>query len=298
MKIYRNYDGNQSAFGDVSVSASAPNPDNLSAFAAQRSTDGALTIMVVNKYLSGNTPAVINLANFAGGAAAQVWQLTAANTINRLADAPLSGASLNVTLPAQSVTLFVLAQSKVNQAPLASLSAAPTSGAAPLTVMFNGSASSDPDGTIAAYSWDFGDGAGASSSTTSHVYSTAGTYMARLTVTDNQGASNSKTVNIQVSPNAPTVPAAPGGLSAAAVSRTQINLAWTDNSSNENGFKVERCTGATCSNFKQIATVAADAASYANSGLKRNTTYRYRIRAYNSAGNSAYSNVISARTLR
>src|SRR4029453_13128640 len=43
MKMYRNYDGNRSTFGDTSVAASAPNPDNLSTFAAQRSSDGALT---------------------------------------------------------------------------------------------------------------------------------------------------------------------------------------------------------------------------------------------------------------
>jgi hypothetical protein len=298
MKLYRNYDGNKSTFGDVSVSASAPNPDNLSAFAAERSTDGALTIMIVSKYLSGNTPVTINLANFAASGAAQMWQLTAANTISRVTDVPVSGTSMSVTLPPQSVTLFVVAKNNVNRAPLASLSAAPTTGNAPLTVSFNGSASSDPDGTIISYSWDFGDGAAASGSATSHVYSTPGTYTARLTVTDNQGASGSQTVSIQVSASAPTVPSAPSALSATATARSQINLTWTDNSSNENGFKIERCAGATCGNFKQIATVGANAANYSNSGLKRNTTYRYRIRAYNSAGNSAYSNVISARTMR
>ena len=53
MKLFRNYDGNQSAFGDTSVLANAPNPDNVAAFAAQRSTDGTLTIMVINKYIVG-----------------------------------------------------------------------------------------------------------------------------------------------------------------------------------------------------------------------------------------------------
>ena len=299
MKLYRNYDGNKSTFGDMSVSASAPNPDNLSAFAAERSTDGALTIMVVSKYLSGNTPATINLANFTDNGTAQVWQLTAANAINRLADVPVSGKSVSAALPPQSVTLFVVAKNNIiNQVPLASLSAAPTTGNAPLTVSFNGSASSDPDGSIVAYSWNFGDGAAASGSATSHVYSTPGTYTARLTVTDNQGASGAKTVSIQVNSSAPTVPSSPSALSATAISRYQINLTWTDNSANEDGFKIERCAGATCGNFKQVATVGANAASYSNSGLKRNTTYRYRIRAYNSAGNSPYSNAVNARTLK
>ena len=84
------------------------NPDAVSAFAAQRSSDSALTIMVVAKVLTGSTAATVNLANFVPGAAAQVWQLTSANSINRLADVPISGSSLSVSLPAQSITLFVI----------------------------------------------------------------------------------------------------------------------------------------------------------------------------------------------
>ena len=76
MKMYRNYDGNKSTFGDTSVSASAPNPDNVAAFAAQRSSDGALTVMVISKYLSATTPATINLANVTHRGTAQAWQLT------------------------------------------------------------------------------------------------------------------------------------------------------------------------------------------------------------------------------
>jgi len=97
---------------------------------------------------------------------------------------------------------------------------------------------------------------------------------------------------------APTSPAAPSGLTATAVSRNQINLSWTDNSNNETGFKIERCKGSTCTNFSQIATVGANVKSYSNTRLTKNTTYRYRIRAYNAAGNSAYSNSASATTPR
>jgi hypothetical protein len=108
IKMYRNYDGAKSTFGDWSVQATGPNPDNVSTFAAVRSSDGALTLMVISKYLSGATPVTVNLAHFAVGAAARVYQLTAANTITRLADAALSSASLTATLPAQSITLFVI----------------------------------------------------------------------------------------------------------------------------------------------------------------------------------------------
>jgi hypothetical protein len=95
-----------------------------------------------------------------------------------------------------------------------------------------------------------------------------------------------------------TPPAAPSNLKATAVSRSQINLAWNDNSNNEKTFAIERCRGATCTNFALIANVAANKTSYSNTGLSRNTTYRYRIRAYNDAGYSAYSNIASAKTPR
>lgn len=108
MKMYRNYDGKKSAFGETSIAATAPTPDTVAAFAAERAADGALTVIVISKHLSANTPATITLANFQQGGLAQVWQLTAANTINRLADISLSSPSLSASLPPQSVTLFVV----------------------------------------------------------------------------------------------------------------------------------------------------------------------------------------------
>jgi hypothetical protein len=95
---------------------------------------------------------------------------------------------------------------------------------------------------------------------------------------------------------APIPPVAPSDPTAAAVSSSQINLAWTDNSDNEDGFKIERCTGAGCTAFSQIATVGGNVTTYSNTGLAGSTTYTYRIRAYNAGGNSDYSNLASATT--
>jgi hypothetical protein len=95
-----------------------------------------------------------------------------------------------------------------------------------------------------------------------------------------------------------TLPAAPSNLTATGVSRTQINLAWKDNSNNEQGFAIERCRGAKCTNFVLIANPGADTTTYSNTGLSRNTTYRYRIRAYNKAGYSTYSNIATGKTTR
>jgi subtilisin family serine protease len=89
---------------------------------------------------------------------------------------------------------------------------------------------------------------------------------------------------------------APNGLGATAVSNAQINLSWTDGSTNESGFRIERCQGAGCTNFTQIASVAANATSYQNTGLAAGTTYNYRVRAFNNDGNSDYSNTAGATT--
>ena len=94
-------------------------------------------------------------------------------------------------------------------------------------------------------------------------------------------------------PSAP--PAAPSNLTATKVASRQIKLTWTDNSNNEDGFKIERSSGSGGA-FTQIATVGTNATSYTNTGLKRSRTYCYRTRAYNGSGNSAYSNPYCAGT--
>jgi hypothetical protein len=94
------------------------------------------------------------------------------------------------------------------------------------------------------------------------------------------------------------VPAAPSQLSAGALSRSQIQLRWQDNAGNEDGFRIERCVGANCTAFTQIAVLGRDATSFVDGGRARNTTYSYRVRAFNAAGASSFSNRAAARTPR
>jgi PKD repeat protein len=94
-----------------------------------------------------------------------------------------------------------------NQPPIAKASATPTSGNAPLTVQFSAAGSIDPDGTIVEYQWTFGDAFGTFSSEPNplYIYGYAGTYLATLTVWDNNNVSRSDTVTIVVTPASSTV---------------------------------------------------------------------------------------------
>ncbi|HEV8167175.1 MAG TPA: fibronectin type III domain-containing protein, partial [Actinomycetota bacterium] len=94
-----------------------------------------------------------------------------------------------------------------------------------------------------------------------------------------------------------TPPTAPASLTASAVSSTQVNLSWTASTDNVGvtGYLVERCQGAGCSNFAQIGTSAS--AAFNDTGALPTTTYGYRVRATDAAGNlSGYSVIASATT--
>jgi alpha-L-arabinofuranosidase len=106
-KLYRNYDDQGAAFGTTSIAASAPDPDTVSAFAALRDGDSAMTVIVINKQLDRAADATVSLAHFAGQGVAQTWQL-ANNQLLRMPDARYQEGTLRANLPPQSVTLFVL----------------------------------------------------------------------------------------------------------------------------------------------------------------------------------------------
>lgn len=91
-------------------------------------------------------------------------------------------------------------------------------------------------------------------------------------------------------------PNAPAGLTAIAVSSSQINLSWTDNSNNEAGFKVERKAGIG-GTYTQIASVGANVTAHSDTGLTAGTAYYYRVMAYNSFGDSVYSNEANTATI-
>lgn len=93
-----------------------------------------------------------------------------------------------------------------------------------------------------------------------------------------------------------TVPLPPTNLTGNVISTTQINLSWTDNSTNETGFKIERKTG--LGTYEHIVDVMANETTYQDTSLSQNTIYTYRVCSLNQVGNStAYTNEFTLRTI-
>ena len=160
--------------------------------------------------------------------------------------------------------------------------------------------------------WILGKGTIGAKSGSTVLSSQGGTYSSwtQVTVNFNSGSASSVTLYgaynagegrfddfaLEEGGSSGTIPAAPSGLSAAAAGAGSITLSWTDNSTDETGFKVERKTGSGGTWSEITATLAAGTITYTNSGLSANTTYYYRVRSFNGTGNSTYSNESSATT--
>jgi chitodextrinase len=128
--------------------------------------------------------------------------------------------------------------------------------------------------------------------------STSYSYRVRATDAAGNNSSYSNVFSTATPAGADTTPpTAPTNLAATAASSSQINLSWTASTDNVGvtGYKVERCSGAGCSNFAQIGT--STGTTYNSTGLTASTSYSYRVRAYDAAGNnSGYSNTATAST--
>jgi hypothetical protein len=122
---------------------------------------------------------------------------------------------------------------------------------------------------------------------------TEGTYTASVAVTSAVASNSPQFLDVTFTVTLPP----PTNLTATAVSSSRIDLTWTDNASTEDGYKIERCAGASCTDFTHFTTVGRNGTSYPDAGLSAGTSYSYRVRGSNDAGNSAYSNTASATTL-
>jgi PKD repeat protein len=163
---------------------------------------------------SGQAPLSVTLASAGstdadGTIASYAWNLgngttsTLANPSAVYSAAGTYTATLTVTdnggaTASATATITVTAAPPTNQVPTARAAATPATGVAPLNVTFSSAGSTDADGTIASYAWNFGNGQTSTLANPSAVFSTAGTYSARLTVTDNAGATAAAAVTVTV----------------------------------------------------------------------------------------------------
>lgn len=129
-----------------------------------------------------------------------------------------------------------------------------------------------------------------------HTYPAIGNYTITVKVTDNDQGVTIQTIPVTVAP--PPAPAAPTNFRIDYIGANRVQLAWTDASTNETGFVVERCANRGCSNFAQVGQVGANTTVYLDTNLFANTQYYYRVKAINLGGSSAYSDVVSAKTLK
>ncbi|MFA5104313.1 MAG: putative Ig domain-containing protein [Candidatus Margulisiibacteriota bacterium] len=191
------------------------------------------------------------------------------------------GTSETIVINAFSVTV-----------PTAEFSAVPLSGIKPLNVAFTNTST----GVVTSELWKFGDSATTAETSPTHWYNTAGTYTVTLEVTG-PGGTSVKTMTNYIAVNEPPVgvPIAPGNLTAAGISSSEIDLSWTDNATNESGYRIARSSNGMT--FTAIASPAANSTSYSNTGLSAHTRYYYKVCATNEAGDSAYSNIVSLETL-
>lgn len=108
IRMYRNYNGKDGVFGDISVDCQTPDPDMCAAFASEDSQTHQLKIMILNKQTTVSQPVTLNLAGYHAKPSAEEYQLTASNHIDKLADVGVKGDSVSLTLPEQSITLLIL----------------------------------------------------------------------------------------------------------------------------------------------------------------------------------------------
>jgi hypothetical protein len=94
---------------------------------------------------------------------------------------------------------------------------------------------------------------------------------------------------------ASATPLAPTNLTAKSIRASAVRLTWTDRSTNETQFVVQRCTGLSCTAYTEIARVGANTTTWTNTGLTSGQYYSYRVRALNAAGLSTPSNTATAR---
>lgn len=193
----------------------------------------------------------------------------------------------NVEAERQRYTLTATFEPReAEQPPEADFTFSPQSPTTDDTVQFT-DRSSDPDGEIVSWQWNFGDEATSTQRNPTHRYSQPATYTVTLQVTDDDGLSStaSKTITVEESLRPPQ---APTNLQATAHATNAIRLQWQDNSEVEEGFVINRRQAD--GEWEEIAEVPLDTTQYDDTEVSPGSEYCYQVTAYNEAGTSPPSN--------
>ena len=259
--------------------------------------------------------------NAGGGSLSYLWDFgdgttsTAANPSHTYTSSTVRTFTARLTVTNQSgVSSTDTAPVTVGSAPPTPTILAPADGMTVLpgqTITYRGSATDPEDGALgpAALKWTvllhhnthvhtFVGGTGDQGSFMAEDHGDIGSfsYEIMLTATDSSGLKSSTSVTLPVGSDT-SPPSAPTGLTATAAGTVQVNLNWTASTDNVGvtGYRVERCQGAGCTNFAQVATPPRT--SYSDTGLTASTTYRYQVRAVDASGNlGGYSTLAQATT--
>lgn len=206
-----------SNYGDC-VNIFAPGSSITSAWHTSNTATNTISgTSMASPHVAGG--AALFLEKNPGATAQQVYDaITSNSTKNKVTSSKTTNNHLLYTLGFGGTT-----PPPTNQPPVASF----TFSVNNLTATFNASGSSDPDGTIASFAWNFGDGTTGSGVSPSKTYAAAGTYNVTLTVTDNQGATDSQTQSVTV-----TAPATDDNIVLSVVAyktqgRKMADLKWT-----------------------------------------------------------------------
>jgi hypothetical protein len=301
MKLWRNYDGSNHGFGDTSVSASVGNPDQVDAFAATRSSDGALTVAVINKNLvssGASTTITINLSNFNSNGVAQVWQLAGVNgsttnaAITHLSDISFSGNTITVTVPNESVTMFVLMPGSATSAPKVTTNPTGQTVTAGQSVSFVAAATGSPTPTV---QWQVSTNSGstwtniAGAASTTYTFTTSTSqsgsqYRAVFTNSAGSAITSAATLTVNAAVTAPSITTQPASQTVNAGQSVSFTVATTGTAPLT--YQWQKMAGSTWGN------VGTNSATFTISAAATSDTGSYHVIVSNSAG-SVTSNTVT-----
>jgi len=264
------------------ITPQASGPDTVVMTATTASDDNGATVEYQFRCASGGQ-----------GCVDSAWQTARSFSASGLAAGTTYAFQVRARDLAHNETQWSAPASATTETPNAAPTAAFEAGCAGLNCSFT-DLSNDTDGYIAAWSWDFGDGTRSTEQKPRHAYSAGGIFTVSLRVTDERGATQSAVQTILV--EAPPPPVAPYNVEAADTGNGAGLISWIDASSTETGFEIEREFQHKNGSWRGATMIDSGVAGDDVTGESETAsdpsgagTFRYRVRAYNAYGASAWS---------